>query len=76
MPDFQERSGAGQRAHHSSSFSLPSAGLTDLHNLFLQRPVDAVALLAAVSALAIAVAATDTSQAEARPDEEPPVDQQ
>ncbi|MCC8402043.1 response regulator [Paraburkholderia sp. MMS20-SJTN17] len=60
----------------ASSLSLPPAGAPDLHNLFLQKPVDAVALLTAVSALAVVAAATDTTQADARPDEEPPGDQQ
>jgi CheY-like chemotaxis protein len=54
----------------ASSLSLPPAGPPDLHNLFLQKPVDAVALLTAVSALAAVAVAADTSQADdARPDE-------
>ncbi|WP_374709912.1 response regulator, partial [Paraburkholderia terricola] len=60
----------------ASSLSLPPAGAPDLHNLFLQKPVDALALLAAVSALAVVVVATDTSQADGRLDEELPGDQQ
>ncbi|MFM0620153.1 response regulator [Paraburkholderia nemoris] len=55
----------------TSSLSLPPAGAPDLHNLFLQKPVDAVALLAAVSALVVVAATVDTVQADARPDEEP-----
>ena len=34
----------------ASSLSLPPAGAPDLHNLFLQKPVDAVALLTAIRA--------------------------
>ena len=52
----------------ASSLSLPPAGAPDLHNLFLQKPVDAVALLTAI-------VATDTSQANGRLVEEPPGDQ-
>ncbi|AUT66333.1 response regulator [Paraburkholderia terrae] len=54
----------------ASSLSLPPADSPDLHNLFLQKPVDAVALLTAVSALAVVVVATDMSQADGKLDEE------
>ncbi|WP_341314008.1 hypothetical protein WN982_00970 [Paraburkholderia sp. IMGN_8] len=60
----------------ASSLSLPPAGTPDLHNLFLQKPVDAVALLAAVSALAVVAVATDTSQVDAKLDDGPSGDQQ
>lgn len=53
----------------ASSLSLPPAGSPNLHNLFLQKPVDAVALLTAVSALAGVVVASDMSQADGKLDE-------
>ena len=54
------------------SLSLLSADSLNLHNLFLQKPVDAVALLNAVSAFAVVVVATDMSQADGKLDEELP----
>jgi CheY-like chemotaxis protein len=54
------------------SLSLLSADSPNLHNLFLQKPVDAVALLNAISAFAVVVVATDMSQADGKLDEELP----
>ena len=59
----------------ASSLSLPPFGSSNLHNLFLQKPVDAVALLTAISALAVVASATETTQVDPKPDEEP-ADQQ
>ncbi|WP_250491485.1 PleD family two-component system response regulator [Caballeronia sp. INML2] len=54
----------------ASSLSLPPFGSSNLHNLFLQKPVDAVALLTAITTLAVVVAsAGEMTQVDPKPDE-------
>jgi CheY-like chemotaxis protein len=56
----------------TSAMNSPPAGVSLLHNLFLHKPADAGALLAAVSALAIATGAAEAAEEDAKPDEEKP----
>jgi len=59
-------------ARHGVILAASFAGLcsSDSHNLFLQKPVDAFALLTAISALAVVASAVETTQVDAKPDEE------
>ena len=59
-------------ARHGVILAASFVGLcsSDSHNLFLQKPVDAFALLTAISALAVLASAVETTQVDAKPDEE------